>query len=166
MSSSSSIRRSPSAVCSSRTCLRVRLITPRHTRVHAYEPTVSLPTDVGESDQPIPLPNVSSSVLKKVRSLAQDASATPAMLIILYRFRFSSIASTIVESHCRRQTQQIPTMRASALPTSASGIRSSLPWTRKCYSRLSSRRTTLISSLSCTSYGGACWYVMSSLVVQ
>lgn len=27
--------------------------------------------DVGETDQPIPLPNVSSSVLKKVRMLAE-----------------------------------------------------------------------------------------------
>ena len=30
-------------------------------------------TDVGESDQPIPLPNVSSSVLKKVRSVLDGA---------------------------------------------------------------------------------------------
>ena len=31
-------------------------------------------TDVGESDQPIPLPNVSSSVLKKVTKLVEDGN--------------------------------------------------------------------------------------------
>lgn len=34
-------------------------------------------TDVGESDQPIPLPNVSSSVLKKVSALMALPSRTP-----------------------------------------------------------------------------------------
>lgn len=71
MSSSSSIRRLPSAVSSSRTCSRVRLSsTPLTLRVpflHAHDLNVFVYADVGESDQPIPLPNVSSSVLKKVR---------------------------------------------------------------------------------------------------
>jgi hypothetical protein len=37
---------------------------PNHSRL-----LKSIVTDVGVSDQPIPLPNVSSSVLKKVRNL-------------------------------------------------------------------------------------------------
>lgn len=80
MSSSPPTRRSSSAVSSSRTCLRVRA--PRLPQGKPGERLLTQAlvfsafvfTDVGESDQPIPLPNVSSSVLKKVCGFSSSRS--------------------------------------------------------------------------------------------
>lgn len=67
-SNSTPTRRLLSVVSSLKTCSRVRLhpshSAPQTSHLHLF-PCLCLP-DVGESDQPIPLPNVSSSVLKKV----------------------------------------------------------------------------------------------------
>jgi hypothetical protein len=65
-----------SVACSSRTCLKVSIPRAPHPSGNQDAKLVS---DVGESDQPIPLPNVSSSVLKKVYTsqLCDSSTNTP-----------------------------------------------------------------------------------------
>jgi hypothetical protein len=93
---------------------------------------VSCFTDVGESDQPIPLPNVSSSVLKKVRAVGLGPPAAA-------QIRWPGA----------RVLRAPPRRAASGRPTSASGTRSSSPLTRRCSSRSSSPPTTSTSSRCC-----------------
>jgi len=119
-------------------------------RFTAFQQKRLIPTvDVGESDQPIPLPNVSSSVLKKagisvVISLCAVPFA-PLLLICSRLYRFSSTANTTVESLCQVLTQtRIRTKLVNEQRTFRNGTKGLSPWTRRCCSRLSSPPTTLI----------------------
>ena len=103
------------------------------------------PIDVGESDQPIPLPNVSSSVLKKVITL-------DVMISYSYRFlahRSLNTANITGESDSQPQTPSHKMRLASAPPTSANGTRSSSQSTKRCFLRSSWLRIISISSHSC-----------------
>ena len=104
-------------------------------------------TDVGESDQPIPLPNVSSSVLKKASILRVVILSLCLLMSSLYRFL--NTANITEESDSQPQMLSHKMKLASAPPISASGIRSSLRLTRKCSLRSFWLRTISISSHSC-----------------
>jgi hypothetical protein len=104
-------------------------------------------TDVGESDQPIPLPNVSSSVLKKASIFACED--------VLFLTPFSrshrslNTANITGESDSRPQTPSHKMKPASAPPTSASGTRNSLQSIKRCSLRSSWLQIISTSSLSC-----------------
>jgi Skp1 family, tetramerisation domain len=103
--------------------------------------------DVGESDQPIPLPNVSSSVLKKVStSVTRDQRIKPTHFA-----RSWSTASTIAVSLYPPPTlTRVRTKRANEQRTSANGTKSLSQLIKRCFSRLSLPPTTLISNPFCT----------------
>jgi hypothetical protein len=104
--------------------------------------------DVGESDQPIPLPNVSSSVLKKASSALPGSEAKLTHISL----RFLSTANTIAVSPCLLPTQtRAKTKRANGQRTSANGTKSLSRSIRRCSSRLFWLPTTLTSNLFCTS---------------
>lgn len=130
---------------SSKTCSRV-YISP-------INPAVRTPftrdfVDVGENDQPIPLPNVSSSVLKKA-SIPRVLFLSPFHLSMSSSPRSSSTANITGENDFRPQTLSHKMKLASAPPKSASGIRNSSQSTKRCFSRSSLPQIISISSLSC-----------------
>lgn len=102
-------------------------------------------TDVGESDQPIPLPNVSSSVLKKASIFHCEDIA----FFLQHRLRFLNTANITGESDSRPQMPSHKMKLASAPPTSASGIRNSLQSIKRCFLRSSWLQTISISNHSC-----------------
>ena len=106
-------------------------------------------SDVGESDQPIPLPNVSSSVLKKASGIG-IARFEPSNLFYLMYDRFLNTANITVANLCPQQSlMPTKTRLANARLTSTNGTRNSLPLIRRCCLRSSLPPTISISNRSC-----------------
>ena len=113
--------------------------------------------DVGENDQPIPLPNVSSSVLKKASCFGCCVNLVVPLVLICDCHRFSSTANITVESPCQVQKQiRIRTTPANGRQIYRNGTKGSSPWTRRCCLRSSSPPTTLILSPYCMLILGTC----------
>lgn len=115
----------------------------------------ALSTDIGDTDQPIPLPNVSSNVLKKVCTetypcrpplgLFDRTRADPGIATSTFDRSLSTAPTTAATLLHPLTTQR---SRADAPPTSRTGTPNSFRSTRKCSSRSSWQLTTSTSSRS------------------
>lgn len=114
-----------------------------------HSPGLTFLLDVGESDHPIPLPNVTAPVLKKVSGALPVLLKMRLTILFATTLRCSNTAITIRLILFQPVMSPLRMNRASARQTSQNGTRNSSPLTRRCSLRSFLLPITLISSLFC-----------------